>query len=258
MWKASLALGDVELSVKLYAAAEDKDVHFRLLHRKDLVPVTQRVVDRRTREEVPREQVRRGIEVDRGVFVVLDDADRVAAEPEPSRTIEITRFVPREAVDLAYYERPYYLGPEGPADDYFALAEALAASGRVGVARWVMRKKRSFGVLEARGRHLALVSLRPADEVVAAATLPAPGGSEIRSAERSLAEQLIAALDAPFDASALRDDYRERVQALLDAKAAGKKPKRVKEAAPPKPGGDLSAVLKRSLAAVKKGRRAAA
>lgn len=259
MWKASLAFGDVELAVKLYAAAQDQDVHFRLLHRKDLTPVAQRVVDPRTREEVPREQVKRGLEIDSGLFAVIDEEDQAAAEPKASRTIEVTRFVPRAAVDLSYYERPYFLGPDGSAteDDYFALAEALGASGRVGIARWVMRKKRSFGVLEARGHHLALISLRPAGEVVSASSLPTPSGSEIRTAERNLAEQLVAALDAPFDPEALHDDYRERVLALIEAKAAGKKPKLPKEALPPKAKGDLSAMLKKSIAEAKKARRAA-
>lgn len=259
MWKAQLALGDVEIPVKLYAAVQDRDVHFRLLHAKDRVPVKQRMVDPRSGEEVAPEAVRRGVEIDSGLFVVLGDDDLAAAEPEASRTIEVRRFVPRAAIDLSFYARPYFLGPDGAqaCADYFALAAAIGDGERVGVAHWVMRKKRSFGALVARGPHLALVTLRSADEVVAAGQLPQPGGSEIRAAERALAEQLVAALDAPFDPAQLRDEYRERVEALIEAKAAGRKPKLPKEAAPPKPSGDLAAVLKRSLAAAKESRRAA-
>ena len=257
MWRATVGLGKVGVPVKLYAAAEDRDVHFRLVHREDLTPVAQRMVDPETGDEVASEDVKRGLEIERGLFVVLDEDERAALEPKASRAIEVTRFVPREAIDLSYYDRPYYLGPDGAIDDYFALVEAIAASGRVGVARWVLRKRRNFGVLEVRDGHLALVSLRSSDEVVAAASLPDAGDAPVRPAERSLAEQLITALDGPFDPKELQDDYRDRVLAFIAAKAKGKKPKAVRERMPRKTTGDLASVLKKSIAAAKKARRAA-
>lgn len=221
MWKASLEIGDASLPVKLYAAAEDRGVHFRLLHRDDHTPVQQRMVDREG-EEVAPEATRRGLEVEPGVFVALDAEDFAAAEPEASRRIEVTRCVPRGSIDLAWFERPYYLGPDGDPAAYFALAAALDETGRRGIARWTMRRKRYFGALEARGPYLALVSMRAADAVIGADQLERPGGPALRAAERKLAEQLVATLDAPFDADALRDEHRERVLALIEAKAQGR------------------------------------
>lgn len=250
MWKASLRLGEHELPVKLYAAVEDRGVHFRLLHARDHVPVTQRMVDPASGEEVPKEEVQRGLEVDEGIFVVLTPEELTQAEPDASRTIEVTRFVPRDAIDLAWYRRPYLLGPDGSDADYFALARALAESGRHGIARWVMRRKRYVGALAPRGDHLALVAMKSAEEVVAADQLERPGGPAIGQGERRLAEQLVSTLDAPFEPEALRDEYRERVRALVEAKAEGGSVAFEEPPAPAAPA-DLSDALRESLRAAK-------
>jgi DNA end-binding protein Ku len=253
MWKASLQLGRYELPVKLYAAVEDRSVHFRLLHAKDKVPVAQRMVDPSTGKEVASEEVRRAVELDRGLFVVLRPEDLAREEPKPSRAIEVTRFVPRDEIDLAWYSRPYLLGPDGKPEEYFALARALEESRRCGVARWVMRGKRYFGALGPREGRLALLSLRSAEEVVAVEQLAVPAGPEVRKAERDLAEQLLAALDAPFDPAMLKDEHRERVLELIQAKAEGRHVRKV-QAPAPKPTSDLAEALRASLRAAKERR----
>jgi DNA end-binding protein Ku len=254
MWKAALRLGDWELPVKLYAAAEDRGVHFRLLHAADRVPVAQRMVDPGSGDEVPTSEIRRAVELERGVFVVLSPEELTGAEPKPSRAIEVTRFVPRAAIDLAWYSRPYLLGPDGRGDDYFALARTLEDERRCGVARWVMRGKRYFGALGAReGRRLALLALRSAEEVVVAGEIAAPRGPEVRKGERELAEQLVSALDGPFEPGMLRDEHRERVLELIQAKAQGRRVRKL-QAPPPKPTADLTAALRASLRAAKERR----
>jgi len=253
MWKAALRLGDYELPVKLYAAVEDRGVHFRLLHAADQVPVVQRMVDPESGAEVPSGEIRRGIELDRGVFVVLRPEELARAEPAPSRAIEVTRFVPRREIDLAWYSRPYLLGPDGRSDEYFGLARALEDEQRYGVARWVMRGKRYFGALGPREGRLALLALRPAEEVVVAGRLTAPRGPEVRKGERDLAEQLLSALDGPFEPEMLRDEHRERVLELVAAKAEGRRVRKV-QAPAPKPTEDLSEALGASLRAAKERR----
>lgn len=257
MWKASLDLGEVQVPVKLYAAVVDRDVHFRLLHAKDAVPVKQQLVDPRSGEEVLPDAVLHGVALEPGVFVVLEREELEAAAVTPSRTIEVTRFVPRSAIDLAWYSRPYFLGPDASAPDYAALVAALRETNLLGVARWSMRGKRYFGALEARESHLALISMRSANEVVSAAQLELPSGTPVREAERALADQLVAALDANFDPKQFKDDHRERVLAMIEAKARGRRPQKVERVAEPAAIDDLTRALKQSIQRVRTKPRAA-
>jgi DNA end-binding protein Ku len=257
MWKASLSLGKLEIPVKLYAAVEERKIHFRLLHETDRVPVVQRMVDPRSEQEVPADEIRRGVEVEPGVYVVLDAEEQDEGEPKPSREIEVMRVIPRDALDIAWYERPYYLGPDGESADYLALAEALAEGGRVGIARWTMRGRPYFGALEGGDGYLSLISLHSAGEVVTADALTRPTGPAISKSERELGQQLVETLAGRFDPGELRDEYRERVEKLIAAKRRGKR-YAVKETPQPRAGGDLGAALRRSLRAAKGGRRAAA
>lgn len=257
MWKASLDLGDVQVPVKLYAAIEDRDVHFRLLHAKDAVPVRQRLVDPRSGEEVAPESVQRGVELEPGIFVVMNDEELAAAGGEPSRTIDVMRFVPRGAIDAAWYSRPYFLGPDGSAAEYGALLAAMCDGEVLGVARWAMRGKRYFGALEGRDAHLALIAMHAADEVVSPAQLEVPDGAPVRDAERALADQLVAALAGDFDPSEVRDEYRERVLALIDAKAQGHRPRAAAREAAPDAVTDLSRALRQSIQRARQKPRAA-
>jgi DNA end-binding protein Ku len=257
MWKASLVLGEkATVPVKLYAAVEDRDVHFRLLHARDAVPVKQQMIDPRSGKEVPDDEIRRGLELDDGLFVMLTDEELAEAEPEASRNIEITRFVPVGAVDPGWYRRPYMLGPDGDEEQYFALVRALGETERIGIARWTMRKRSYVGALSLRGDYLALVALHDASDVVTAADLERPGGPAIAKGEQRLAEQLVSALDAPFEPESLHNEYREKVQALIEARAEGREFRMPKEkVSAPRP--DLEDALRESLKAAKERRVAA-
>jgi DNA end-binding protein Ku len=213
------------------------------------------MVDRSTREEVAPEQVQRGLELERGLFVVMTEQDLAAVRPEPSRSIEVMRFVPPPALDSSWYQRPYFLGPDASSVEYAALLRALDDTGLCGIARWTMRGKRYFGALESRKTHLALVSMRSAREHVAAPALPEPDRS-IRESERALAKQLVGALAGPFEPEALHDEYRERVLALVKAKAKGR-PYKVRREPMPREVDDLQRALKQSLRATRQKHRAA-
>src|SRR5687768_14434584 len=113
MWKGVLALPKLRLPVKLYAAVEDRTVHFHLLHERDRQRVEQRMVDPESGEAVASEGVRKGFEAEPGVFVVLDHEDLASLEPRPTRDVELVQFLPAGTIDQAYYDRPYWLGPDG-------------------------------------------------------------------------------------------------------------------------------------------------
>ena len=224
IFKGTLRAGSIELPVKLYSAVEDRGIHFHLLHEKDGVRVAQRMVSSATGEEVPREEIQKGYEVEPGVYVLLADEDLATLDPKASDEIEVEAFVPAGTLARQWYERPYYLGPDGAAGPYFALAQALRDSGAEGLARWTMRKKRYAGALRTEGEHLVLITVRASEEVISADDLEPPG-REPDAKELAMAGQLVAALEGDFDPAAYADEYRERVLDLVKTKAAGRRPK---------------------------------
>jgi len=225
MWKASLELGALRVPIKLYAAAVDRSVHFRLVHAKDGVPVQRRLVHPRTGKPVAPEDARRGVEVESGVYVMLDERERARLEPEPSRAIRVSATVPLDALDERWYERPYYLGPDGEDERYAALAAALQEEQLQGIAAWNLRGHAYHGCLRAREGALVLVALRARDEVLERADLTAPKGAPLAQGELQLAARLLEAMSTPFEWGAWRDTHRTRVEKLVRDKRAGRKPR---------------------------------
>lgn len=252
IWKGVIRFGDEAVPVKLYSALEDRSVHFRLLHRKDKSPVKQAMVNPETNDVVPYQETLRAWPTPDGDLVILghDELDRL--QPEKSRDIEILNFLPERAIDHRWYQRPYYLGPDGDRDSFFSLADALEGTGREGLARWVMRNKEYLGALRLFRGCLMLVALRHAEQVLSVSELEAPRGKPLDNKELSMARQLIGMLESGFRPEEYRDEYRERVLELVDRKRRGgrvrKAPRR--EARAPE---DLSRALEASLKQVRSG-----
>jgi DNA end-binding protein Ku len=254
IWKGVLHIGTADIPVKLYSAVEDQTVHFHLLEARTQSRVKQHMVDPDSGDEVAKEEIRKGFEVDENTFVILSDDELNKVQPEESRDIEIRHFVAPDRIVHQWYERPYYLGPDGEnSKDYFALAAALEAQDREGIAHWVMRGKRYIGALRAREGYLLLIKLRYADEVLSARDLPAPGGRAPDDREIAMAEQLISALEGEFRPEEYRDEYRDRVLQYIESKAKGKKPKLAAMPAPKKTA-SLVDVLAASLDTAKRGK----
>jgi DNA end-binding protein Ku len=257
IWKGVISFSEVEVPVKLYSAAAEEAVHFRLVHEEDGTPVKQRMVAAESGDEVEPEEVHKAFEVERGSYVLLTAEELESVRPKASRDIEVTRFVPTGSLDPQWYDRPYWLGPDGDDEAYFALAQALAQREREGIVRWVMRNHSYAGALTAVGDHLALVTLRSAAEVVPVSALHPPAGPKIDAKERKLAEQLVSALQGEFDLAEFHDEYREQVLAIVDKKRKGKKIEIPKIPRRRSPEGSLENALRKSLSAAKKEKRVA-
>jgi DNA end-binding protein Ku len=251
IWKGVVRVGTLRVPVKLYSAITDRKVHFRLLHKTDHEPVKQQLVSADDGETVEYAEVRKAYPLTRGRMVLLEKEELEKLEPEDSRDIAVTRFVNAAELDHRLYERPYYLGPDGDAKAYFAAAAALQRKEKQGIARWVMRDKEYIGALVAEDGYLMLITLRRADEIIAADALKAPGGRELQARELQMAEQLIEALHGDFEPSQYRDQYRARVLDLVETKAAGKKPKVVPFRPKKQKEDQLADALQASLAGVK-------
>ena len=251
IWKGVVHVGTLTVPVKLYSAVQDHAVRFRLLHKTDKQPVKQQLISSDTGDAVEYAEVKKAFPISRGRLVMLEKEELEKLEPEDSRDIEITRFVDVGDIDHRWYERAYFLGPDGNAKAYFAAAAALERRKKEGVARWVMRDRSYVGALRNEDGYLMLITLRHAEEIIAADALKPPGGRPLAQREIEMASQLLAALHDKFDPTQFHDEYRARVMDLVETKAAGRKPKVVKFR-PKKESDDVTDALAASLAGMKK------
>ena len=256
IWKGNLKLNSTKIPVKLYSAVQDRTIRFHILDDKAKQRVKQHMINPDSGDEVPNEEVRKGFEVEPGTFVVLEEEDLEKLVPEASRDVEIKKFVPATAIPPEYYDRPYYLGPDGDQSSYFALAEALKNQEKEGIANWVMRKQSYTGALRAEGDYLLLCTLRSADEVLSADDLPKPAGRAPDKKELAMAKQLVELLKGDFDPKEFKDEYRQRVMEFVEKKAKGHKPRLKLVKSKPK-SASLDKVLSKSIERLKKEKRSA-
>jgi len=250
IWKGALVLGKSTLPVQLFSAVQDQVIHFRLLHEKDRVPVEQRIIRKTDGKEVPKEDRRKAYPLGRDEAVILQPDELAKLEPESSREIELCRFVRRGLLGNQWFDRPYYLAPDKDNGDYFALADAIDHAGVVGIARWVMRKKRYLGALTSSDGYLVMTALRRAEQVISVSRIEVPATRRPDQRELRMAEQLMSSIEGDFEPQLWKNEYRGRVHELLDAKARGKTLKLVAPKRKPA-GGDLADLLQRSLTGTK-------
>lgn len=256
IWTGVIRINDHRIPVKLYSAAVDRDVHFRLLHRKDRVPVRQHLVNSQTERTVAFSDARRAYVTESGELVLLDKQELEELAPPGSRDIEISYFVEATQIDHRLYDRPYYLGPDGDEKPWQALAAALEgdseAPAMAGLARWTMRNKAYKGALQLYQGYPMLISLRNAQDVISVEDLEPPSGKQLDEKELAMAGQLIGMLNGPFEPEKYHDEYRNRVLELIETKQEGVEV----ELPPPKPAkvasDDLARALEASLEKLRK------
>ncbi|HEY0762917.1 MAG TPA: Ku protein [Pyrinomonadaceae bacterium] len=256
IWKGELKLGTTKVPVKLYSAVQDRTVRFHVLDDRQKKRVKQHMIEPDSGDEVPTEDIQMGYEIEPGRYVILTKEELEKLEPPPSRDIEIVEFVPQAKISQQWYERPYYLGPDGEVKDYFALVEALQNKESEGIAHWVMRNKYYTGALRAIDDYLYLFTLRDANEVILSDELTKPSGVAPTQKELAMAKQLVEMLQGEFKATDYKDEYRDRVMEFIEKKAKGHAP-RLKAVKAKRHTAALDSVLAKSIASLKKEKRAA-
>lgn len=250
MWKGSIAFGLVNIPVELFSATKDHRPKFRMLHAKDEEPVRYERVCQAEGKPVGWDELVKGYEYAKGSFVVLTKDDFKTAALEKTKTIDIIDFVDPKEIDERYFETPHYLQAGKGADrSYVLLREAIRESGRVGVAKVILRETQHLAAVEAIGDALVLTMMRFADELADLADFTFPRKGDIRPAELKMARQLIDNLAADWDPSKYTDEYRDNLLRVINAKMKGKRPKLVAEDHTPKQADvvDLMARLRASL-----------
>lgn len=220
-WKGSISFGLVEIPVSLRPALQTKDLSFTLLNRKDFSPVGYKRYDKSTGREVPWEQIVRGYEYEPDEYVVLTDEELRRANARATQTIEIVEFVDGAEIDPLYFDTPYYVEPQKKGSKAYALLrEALQKSGRVGIARVVLRTRQHVAALLVRGNALVLNLLRYAHELRSPGELdvPAKSGAKVSPGEVQMAEKLIEGMTDTWRPEQFQDEYRNDVMALVKKK----------------------------------------
>jgi DNA end-binding protein Ku len=257
IWSGAISFGLVNVPVKLYSAVSRKTVRFNQLNAETGNRIQQKRVDPETGEEVPYEQIVKGFELTKDRYVIVTPDEMDALDPERTRTVDIEDFVDLEEIDPIYYDHPYYLVPDkGAAKAYGLLLQAMEASGKVAIARVVLRSKEQLVAIRPAGELLMMETMIFHDEVVPHDDLDdLPEAKDLKASEREvkMAQQLIDSLSSDFEPEKYRDEYRDKVLDLIERKASGEEIAVQPEAPAPAKVPDLMAALEASLAAVKSG-----
>src|SRR3954447_8757587 len=257
MWSGAISFGLVNVPIKLYSAVSKKTVRFHQLNGETGNRIAQKRTDAVTGDEVPYENLVKGYALTRDQYVIINPDELDALDPEKSRTIDIEDFVDLSEIDPIYYDHPYYLVPDkGAAKAYGLLLNAMQESGRVAIARVVLRSKEQLVAIrpDKDGRLLMMETMIFADEVVPKEDLEGlPEAEELKVSEREvkMAQALISSLATDFEPERYRDEYREKVLELIERKAEGEEIVVAPEAPQPARVPDLMAALEASLAAVR-------
>src|SRR5215475_10672164 len=249
IWKGAVSFGLVSIAVKLYSATEEKNIRFNQVHREDGGRIKYQRVCSIDGEEVAYDDIAKGYDLGGGQMVILTDDDFADLPLSSSRAIDVLEFVPAEQVDPILFAKAYYLEPEGAATKpYVLLRDALVESERVAIVKVALRQREQLATLRVRDGVMVLNTMLWPDEVRQADFGFLDEDVKIRPAELAMAGSLIESMAGDFDPDEFTDDYREALQAVIDAKAAGEE---VVEHAPapakPTAAVDLMAALKASV-----------
>jgi DNA end-binding protein Ku len=221
IWSGTISFGLVSVPVRMYTATESKELRFHFLDRRDMSPIGYEKVSKESGEAVPRDEIIRAFEIEKGQYIPLEDDDLDRLDVELTHSIDICDFVSLDEIDPIYFRKAYYLLPqEGAEKPYRLLVRALDETGKVGIAKVVIRNKQHLAALRPYDGRLVLETMYYTDEVRKPEDVDS--GGQLRKPEVEMAKSLVENLSEPFDPSKYDDNYRKELLALIRAKAKGK------------------------------------
>ena len=220
IWTGSLSFGLLNIPVSLMAGERKTDLSFRMLDSRDKKPIKFERVNADTGEEVPWKDIIKAFEYDKGSYVVVEKEDIQAAAPESHESVDVEAFVDADTIGKRFYEKPYILVPGKKAEKgYVLLRETLAATGKIGIARVVIRTREYLSAVMPQGHSLMLILLRFPQELVDAEDYKLPTGKaadyRISAQELKMATQLIESMSGVWKPGDFRDEFRERLSKVI-------------------------------------------
>ncbi len=227
IWTGTLSFGLLNVPVSLMSGERKIDLHFRMLDSRNKKPVRYERVNAETGEEVPWKDIVKAFEYDKGSYVVVEEEDIKSAAPESHETVEVEAFVDADAIPLQYFEKPYVLVPAKKAEKgYVLLRETLKETGQVGIARVVIRTREYLSAVMPQDDALLLMLLRYPQELVDPGDYKLPEGPpsewRITSKEMDMAKQLISSMAGKWKPDEYHDEFRARLEAVIQRKMKSK------------------------------------
>lgn len=227
IWTGTLSFGLLNVPVQLMSGERKVDLHFRMLDSRDKKPIRFERVNADTGEEVPWKEIVKAFEYDKGSYVVLEESDIRSAAPQTHETVEVETFIDAADIDPRYYEKPYILVPGKKAEKgYVLLRETLRETGKVGIARVVIRTREYLSAVMPQGDALILMLLRYHQELVDPEDYKLPGGAQkdyrISPKEQEMAKQLIESMAGKWKPDDFHDEFRARLESVLKKRTKAK------------------------------------
>jgi DNA end-binding protein Ku len=257
MWKGTISFGLVNIPVKMHAATENKDIKLRQLHKECESPIKYEKVCPVCDREVKNEEIVKAYEYAKNKFVILDEAELKALQKEQDdKAVEILDFIKLEEIDPIYFEKSYYLSPnDGGTKAYGLLRSALKDTGKIGIAKMMIRSKEQLAVIRVYENTLVVETIHYPDEVRDVQEVPnVPEQVETAKKELDTAKMLIEQLTTEFEPEKYTDEYRTALMELIEQKKNNEEVTTAKEAETKTPTGadNLMDALQASLDRAKK------
>ena len=220
LWKGAIAFGLVHVPVELHAAASRTSLDLDLLDKRNHQPIGYKKINKVSGKEVSNEDIVKGYEYEKGLYVVLGEEDFKRANPKATQTVEILSFIEGDEIPSIYYDTPYYLVPTRQgAKVYALLRDTMRKTNSVALATVIIQTKQHLATVIADEEKLILNTLRYGDEVRDSSSFEFPGNEvKLKADELKMAEQLIKSMRGHWDPAAYRDTYRDEVMARIEAK----------------------------------------
>lgn len=221
IWTGTLSFGLLNVPVSLMSGERSVDLHFRMLDSRSNTPVRYERVNAETGEEVPWKEIVKAFEYEKGSYVVLEPEDIKSAAPEGREAVEVEAFVDANSVGPEYFEKPYVLVPGKKAEKgYVLFRETLKRTGKIGIARVVIRTREYLSAVMPKGDALMLMLLRYPQELVDASDYKIPEGAaskhRISPKEMQMAEQLIDSMSGEWTPGDYQDEFRDRLRKVIE------------------------------------------
>ena len=219
IWKGAISFGLVNIPIALYPAARREEFKFRSLRASDLSPVNYKRVAEADGKEVPWDQIVKGYEYEKEKFVALKDEDFKRADIEATQTVDIINFVDLKEVDPVLFYKPYYMEPGRGGDKaYVLLREALEKSGKIAIAKAVIRARQHLAAIKSQKKGLMLELMRFPQELVDVSEFKAPAEKRVGKQELQMASKLVQSMTSAWKPEKYQDEYRHALERVIEEK----------------------------------------